>query len=310
MSRHLTSLLAALALTVLSSCATTPKTQPMVEDARAQLEAARADANAQRYANDDLRKAEGYLTSAQAAAENHRDQQIIDHFAYLSSQSSKIARELGRAGSAEDRIAAASGERERIRLQARTREAQQARQEAEQAKAQAAQATAAATEATAAANEANAAATQAQSATEQKSAELQKAQEELQAMNAQQSPRGLVITLGDMLFDTGRDELKSGAGRTLDTIAAFLQEHSDRHVLIEGFTDSVGSEETNRALSERRADAVRSALVTRGVDTGRIDVAGYGEQYPVGTNADAGGRQLNRRVEVVVSTGPNPVQRR
>jgi outer membrane protein OmpA-like peptidoglycan-associated protein len=113
-----------------------------------------------------------------------------------------------------------------------------------------------------------------------------------------------------VLFDTGRAELKSGADRQLDTVANFLEQNPERHVLIEGFTDSVGTEDYNRGLSERRAEAVRSALLSRGVDAGRIQVRGYGEEFPVGTNADAGGRQLNRRVEVIVSNGDQPVEPR
>ena len=108
------------------------------------------------------------------------------------------------------------------------------------------------------------------------------------------------MTLGDVLFDTGRAELKPGASRKLDQLAQFLNEHKDRRVQIDGFTDSVGSDGYNEELSRRRADTVKSALLVRGIDASRIGTQGYGKAYPVADNGDSGGRQLNRRVEVVI----------
>jgi outer membrane protein OmpA-like peptidoglycan-associated protein len=108
------------------------------------------------------------------------------------------------------------------------------------------------------------------------------------------------MTLGDVLFDTGRAELNPGASRKLDQLAQFLSEHKERRVQIDGFTDSVGTESYNEELSRRRADAVKSALTTRGIDSARISTQGYGKAYPVANNSDSGGRQLNRRVEVVI----------
>jgi outer membrane protein OmpA-like peptidoglycan-associated protein len=110
----------------------------------------------------------------------------------------------------------------------------------------------------------------------------------------------LVLTLGDVLFDTGRAELNPGSSRKLDQLAQFLSEHKERRVQIDGFTDSVGSDSYNEELSRRRADAVKSALLTRGIDSSRISTQGYGKAYPVANNSDSGGRQLNRRVEVVI----------
>jgi outer membrane protein OmpA-like peptidoglycan-associated protein len=109
-----------------------------------------------------------------------------------------------------------------------------------------------------------------------------------------------VLTLGDVLFDTGKAELNSGAARKLDQLAQFLTEHPDRRVQIEGFTDSVGTDSYNLDLSQRRADAVSSALRGRGIDAARITTEGYGKAFAVASNADSGGRQLNRRVEVTI----------
>jgi outer membrane protein OmpA-like peptidoglycan-associated protein len=106
--------------------------------------------------------------------------------------------------------------------------------------------------------------------------------------------------LGDVLFDTGKADLNSGASRKLDQLAEFLTEHPDRRVQIDGFTDSIGSDAYNVELSQRRADAVKAALLTRGIDPSRIGTEGYGKAFPVANNTDSGGRQLNRRVEVVI----------
>lgn len=282
-------LMALAALTAIAAgCASTPKNIPALEQARQDVRTAQADANAQRYAAKEIEESARLLTAAETAFKESKDVAEITHRAYLSTQTAKVAIELGKTKSAEERIAQSSAERERIRLEARTREA-----EAATAAAQSAQA-------------------QAQAAGSQLAIEQQRRaqlEEEMEALNiaAQRSDRGIVVTLGDVLFDTGKAELKSGAGRQLDMLGKFLQEHPERQVLIEGFTDSVGSDEYNQELSRRRAEAVRSALRSRGVDESRIDVQGYGEQFPVGTNADAGGRQLNRRVEVILSNGSEPV---
>lgn len=125
-------------------------------------------------------------------------------------------------------------------------------------------------------------------------------QAEIDALKAKPTDRGLVLTLGDVLFDTGKAELNSGATRKLDQLAQFLTEHPDRRVQVDGFTDSVGSDSYNLDLSQRRADAVRSALLVRGIDSTRISSQGYGKEFPVASNSDSGGRQLNRRVEIVI----------
>lgn len=131
--------------------------------------------------------------------------------------------------------------------------------------------------------------------------EADKAKAELAALNAKPTDRGMVITLGDVLFDTGRSELKAGATSNLSKLAAFLNQYQERTVAIEGHTDSVGTEEYNVDLSQRRADAVKSYLVNQGVNSMRITTAGKGEDAPVADNTTAAGRQQNRRVEVIIS---------
>jgi outer membrane protein OmpA-like peptidoglycan-associated protein len=124
---------------------------------------------------------------------------------------------------------------------------------------------------------------------------------ELRDLEARSTDRGLVITLGDVLFDSGRAQLRPGASRVIARLAEFLREYPDRTLAIEGFTDSVGNDEYNAELSARRADAVRAALMDAGVAGTRIATRGYGEDYPVASNDTPDGRQRNRRVEIVIS---------
>lgn len=125
----------------------------------------------------------------------------------------------------------------------------------------------------------------------------------LQAMKAKQTPRGQVVTFGDVLFDTGKADLKYGSQRQFQQLADFLTGNPERKVRVEGFTDDIGSEQANQLLSERRAASVASALVQLGIDRQRLITKGYGEEYPIADNGNAESRQHNRRVEVIVSNG-------
>jgi OmpA-OmpF porin, OOP family len=111
---------------------------------------------------------------------------------------------------------------------------------------------------------------------------------------------GTVVTLGDVLFETGQATLLPGAALNLDPLVDYLQEHPDSSVVIEGHTDSVGSSGYNQQLSQARADAVRSYLVGQGVSMDRMLARGMGEDFPVASNENSGGRQQNRRVEITV----------
>ncbi|MGF6401603.1 outer membrane protein OmpA-like peptidoglycan-associated protein [Pseudomonas frederiksbergensis] len=125
----------------------------------------------------------------------------------------------------------------------------------------------------------------------------------LQAMKAQKTERGEVVTFGDVLFDTGKADLKYGSQRQFRQLADFLQNNPERKVRVEGFTDNVGGDDFNQRLSERRAASVATALVQLGVDRQRIATQGFGKQYPIADNGNAQSRQHNRRVEVIVSNG-------
>ena len=120
-------------------------------------------------------------------------------------------------------------------------------------------------------------------------------------LNAKETERGLIVTLGDLLFETGRSELKGNTANNLGKLAAFLNRYSDRSVTIEGYTDNVGSDDANFNLSQRRAESVRSYLISQGIAPTRLDASGKGEDLPVASNNSASGRQLNRRVEVIIT---------
>lgn len=132
----------------------------------------------------------------------------------------------------------------------------------------------------------------------------------LQAMKAQKTPRGEVITFGDVLFDTGKASLKPGNQHNVQQLADFLISNPERKVRIEGFTDSVGADAFNQRLSERRAQSVAVALERLGVEMSRMMTQGYGKEYPVADDASAQSRQLNRRVEVIISNGAAAVEGR
>jgi outer membrane protein OmpA-like peptidoglycan-associated protein len=123
-----------------------------------------------------------------------------------------------------------------------------------------------------------------------------------QQLNAKQTDKGMVLTLGsDILFDTGKSDLKSGAYPTLSKVATFLRQYPDRSVLVQGYTDSTGAAAFNQTLSLERAEAVRTAIDQNAVASSRVQAQGMGESDPVATNASEAGRQLNRRVELVFS---------
>jgi outer membrane protein OmpA-like peptidoglycan-associated protein len=188
-------------------------------------------------------------------------------------------------------------------------EAQQAQLAAERAKAAQAQADAerARAEAAAAQAQAQAAEAQAKAAAASKSAEdanavREKLRGQLNSVLAtSESARGLIVNMSDVLFDTGKYTLKPNTQISLAKVAGILQAYPGLKLQVEGYTDSVGSDEYNQKLSENRADAVRNFLLTQGVQQDNITSTGYGKAKPVADNSTSAGRAQNRRVQLVVS---------
>lgn len=255
----------------LGACVSAPQPNAALESAHAAVSAAEIDPNVAKYAALDLDAAKKDLAIADDAALHHKDAEI-DQPAYLAAQNARLAQAHAAAKADDARVAAGQAERDQIMLAARNREVQNAKVATNVALDQ----------------------------RDQAAGEAARLQAEVDALKAKPTPRGLVLTLGDVLFDTGKSELNPGAARKLDQLAQFLSEHKDRRVQIDGFTDSVGSDSYNEDLSRHRADAVKSALLSRGIESSRISTQGYGKSFPVADNNDSGGRQLNRRVEVVI----------
>lgn len=134
-----------------------------------------------------------------------------------------------------------------------------------------------------------------------RTAEAQELSQELAELKAKKTDRGMVLTLGDVLFNTDKAQLKPGAQSTVDRLAVFMRENPQRQILIEGHTDSRGSDEYNQVLSRDRAEAVEAALLRQNIASNRMQIRGLGERFPVASNNTAAGQQQNRRVEIVIS---------
>lgn len=138
----------------------------------------------------------------------------------------------------------------------------------------------------------------------QEASELQR---QMAALQAEKTERGMVLTLGDVLFDINEATLAPGASRNIAKIASFMRSYPERQAVIEGHTDSMGDDNYNLDLSRSRALAVRQALIEEGVSAARISTQGFGEALPVASNASSAGRQENRRVEIIFPDAPTQV---
>ncbi len=267
--------LLALVTLVIASCATAPETSQGAERVRGELTALQNDPNLADRARVEVREAEAAVRLAEELPPNS-DEALAEHRIYMAEQKVAIAKAKATTRYAEHQREQLSEERTEARLEARSREVGRAREEAVQARL----------------------------SKEQQEAEAERKAEEYQrqidALQAEATDRGLVLTLGDVLFASGSADLQSGTNRNLDKLVTFLEEYPERQVQIEGHTDSVGSAEFNQALSQRRAESVKSYLTQRGIDSQRISTKGIGMGQPVASNDNATGRQQNRRVEIII----------
>lgn len=273
----------------LAACSSTPTTTSLLEQARADFSAAQSSPTVAQYAQPELTQAGAALDQANAASARRDSLDAIDKLAYVAKQKVATAQEVAKAKSAEAALADAARQRDQARLQARTAEAEQAKRSAEQAQQQAASA---------------------QAAQRDAQAQADRLAAQLADLQAQKTERGTVITFGDVLFNVDQSALTAQGMAVARKLADVLQQNPDRTVLVEGFTDSTGTAAHNLQLSQRRAEAVRAALVGMGIERSRVETRGYGEAYPVASNATSGDRQLNRRVEIVLSEANSPIAAR
>ena len=261
-----TGLITVIAGAMLAGCSTTPDRNARLEDARSSYRYAQDDPQVTGLAALELKEAGDALARADNAWTQRQDPVKVDHLAYVAQRKVAIAQETAKRKGAEASVSQSEAERAKIQLAGRTEEADQARQQAQNA--------------------------------ETRTRQLES---QLAELNANKTERGLVVTLHDVLFDTNRARLKPGGVREVQKLADVLDKHPQRTVAIEGFTDSTGSDERNQELSEQRANAVRDALLGMGISANRITTRGYGKSLPVASNATQAGRQLNRRVEILIS---------
>lgn len=283
---YLTPLVLAVAAFV-SACGSAPKSTSLLEQTRSDYSMAQSNPNVAKYAQLELKQASDALNAANKAADHNDSAEKIDKLAYLANRQIALTQEVAKQKSAEAEAIQTGRERDQVLLGQRTNEANQALASAAYSK-QVAQ--------IARDDTANA-----QAQTQEAQARAAQLEAQLADMAAKKTERGMVITLGDVLFGTDQARLNAEGMRSAQKLAQVLQQNPQRTVLIEGFTDSTGATAHNQDLSDRRASAVRSALQELGVARERIATRGYGEAYPMAANDTAQNRQLNRRVEIVLS---------
>ena len=247
----------------------------MVERAELTAQGARNDQDIQRYAPVALDRTEEELQRLKAAQADGGSQAEIEHLAYLVERRAAVAGMRATTVSNRVRVDELGSRRQQILIDAESLEAELARQEA-------------------------ASAIRDAQVAKQRADALE---QELNDLEAKQTDRGLLVTIGDVLFDVDGAKLKPGGLEQISRIASILQSDPNRSVMIEGHTDSTGAESYNLQLSEDRANAVKAALIDDGVSQEQISARGYGEAYPVATNENQSGRQQNRRVELIIQEG-------
>jgi len=244
-------------LILLSACGGAPKQLDALESARTAYKSASANELVVKHAASELDEARMALANADRIHKKDGKQGHTEHYAYVASKKVKIAELIAQRKEDDARLSTMNLERQRVQLDARSKEVDQARDEA------------------------------------------LAMQRQLEEMQAQVTERGIVATLGDVLFDIGEASLKASSAANIDKIASFMKSYSDRSAIVEGHTDNMGDDDFNLDLARERAFSVRAALVARGVDRSRITINSRGEAAPVADNNTAAGRQKNRRVEVI-----------
>jgi len=303
---------AAATILLFGGCASSPRTPEGAVAARAKLLQLQGNPSLASLAPIEIRDADIAVSAAEIP---QKDADLTAHLVLVADQKVDIAEAWAQSRLYIEQRTDLARATEAARLDARTAEAASARNDASAARSAATAAQAQTSAAEAEAARARAATASAESATQaarnqtdlarldtaaalSENADLQR---EIAELNAVPTERGLVLTLGDVLFATNSSELRGGTATDLDRLATFLTRYEDRSVLIEGHTDDVGTEASNQALSQRRAESVQAYLAGKGIAASRLSSAGKGELVPIAGNDSPTGRQQNRRVEVIIT---------
>jgi len=308
-----------------AACSTAPKQNLALQQVRMQLDELKSDQELAGYAPLALSEAERALRQAETATGN--DTYRI-HLVYMADRRIQIARVVAQRAQMEAELQTLGDERNAMLLKASQLEADRARLEAEKARiiseataeearrareetmeaqqreaASMRDAEQAIEEAQQARALAASSATQANLARREADLALEQAdtlRRQLENLQLRQTESGVVVTLGDVLFESGETQLRQEAMASLVEVVDLLQSEPDKLIRIEGHTDSTGDSETNLEISALRASAVLDALVSLGVDAARFTSAGMGEDFPIASNETEEGRRQNRRVDVIL----------
>ncbi len=310
---------------LLAACATAPKKDLALEQVKAQLQELQADEALAGYAPLALGEAKRALRQAETAS---GDKTYRIHLIYMADRRIQIARAsaqyeqmekefdrledersamLVRSSKLEAKRARLEAEQARMMSAARAEDASRAREEAQQAISREEESSRNANQAREEAEAAKALAVSSATAAELSRREADLATEQADSLRRQlenlqlrQTESGVVVTLGDVLFETGQSGLKKEAQSSLVEVVDLLQSQPDHKIRIEGHTDSTGDAMANLKLSEQRANKVMDSLVALGVDQARVTAAGMGEDFPIASNDTEEGRSQNRRVDVIL----------
>ncbi len=244
-------------------CTTAMKSPDGAIAARSRLAQLQNDSALAQQAPVAIRTADAAVTQAEVPI---KDKEYSNHLVFIAGRQVDIAWAQAETRFLEGQREALSSQRDSERLDARTREADNAREDTEKALSD--------------------------------SDDLRR---QIAELNAKQTERGLVVTLGDILFETGKSQLKANSTERLYKLTSFLKTYPDRTLMIEGHTDNVGGDDSNILLSQKRAESVRIFLLEQGVNSARLSAIGKGENFPVASNESDSGRALNRRVEVIIA---------
>lgn len=280
---------------LLAGCASAPQSPQGADLAREKLNNLQSDPVLANKAPSAVEAAEIAVRLAeQPLSASEEDQALGAHRVYVADHQVDIAVANAIAREAEKQRVQMAEERAASRLDARTLEADRARADANRMALEGEQARA----------DADRMEREGEEERALSAAEAAKLQQQIDELEAEATERGLVLTLGDLLFEFDSSELKAGNSSNLGRLVSFLKEYPARNAAIEGHTDNVGSADYNQGLSQRRAESVRNYLVQQGIASKRLSSIGFGQSQPLASNDSEAGRQSNRRVEIIIDNPP------